>query len=107
MYFHLNQKTKNIHSIDINERQFIGICRVHQVKNISSPIRFIQCLSDPHCSKLTVGIVLEVTNAKSNEVAMAEWLCCLVRTIEVVCPNLGATRHRMTLDKPLNVFLDY
>ncbi len=32
---------------------------------------------------------------------MAEWLCCLARTTEVLCSNLGAHRHRMTLDKSL------
>jgi hypothetical protein len=31
-----------------------------------------------------------------SRAAMAEWLCCLVR-----CSNLGATRHRMTLEKAL------
>jgi hypothetical protein len=32
---------------------------------------------------------------------MAEWLCCLPRTIKVLWSNLGATRRRMTLDKSL------
>ncbi len=32
---------------------------------------------------------------------MAEWLCCLTRTTKVRCPNLGATRHGMSLDKLL------
>jgi hypothetical protein len=33
--------------------------------------------------------------------AMAERLCYLARTTKLLCWNLGATRHRMTLDKPL------
>jgi hypothetical protein len=30
-----------------------------------------------------------------------DWLCCLTRTTKVLCSNLGATRHIMTLDKSL------
>jgi hypothetical protein len=33
--------------------------------------------------------------------AMAEWLSCLACTNKALCLNLGATRHRMTLDKSL------
>ncbi len=33
--------------------------------------------------------------------ATAEWSCCLVRTTKVLCSNLGATRHRMTLGKSI------
>jgi len=33
---------------------------------------------------------------------MAEWLCCLVRTNKVLCSNLGAARHRMTLGAGTN-----
>jgi hypothetical protein len=33
--------------------------------------------------------------------AMIEWLCCLARTTEVLCFNLGATRHRINLEKSL------
>jgi hypothetical protein len=32
---------------------------------------------------------------------MADWFCYLASTIKVLCWNLGATRHRMTLDKSL------
>ncbi len=31
--------------------------------------------------------------------AMPEWLCSLACTTKVLCSNLGAPRHRMTLDK--------
>ncbi len=33
--------------------------------------------------------------------AMAEWLNCLTHTQKVLYTNLGATRHRITLDKLL------
>jgi hypothetical protein len=32
---------------------------------------------------------------------MTEWLCCLARTTEVLCSNIGATRYRMTLGRSL------
>jgi len=33
--------------------------------------------------------------------AMAEWLCCFARTTKILCLNLVANNHRMTLDKSL------
>ncbi len=106
MFFHLNQKNKIfIRSKSTKDNSLV--CRVRQVKNSPSPIRSIQCLSDPHCSKSTVGIVLKVTNAKSNEAAMAERLCCLARTIKVVGPNLGASRHRMNMANSLKAVSDH
>jgi hypothetical protein len=32
---------------------------------------------------------------------MTEWLCSLSRSTKVLCLNIGATRHRMTLEKSL------
>ena len=45
----------------------------------------------------TISLVLSL----SSKAAMAEWLSCLTHTHKVLCTNLGATRHRITLDKLL------
>jgi hypothetical protein len=40
-------------------------------------------------------------NCQIEGAAMAEWLCYLARTTKALPLNLGATRHRTTLDKSL------
>ncbi len=51
--------------------------------------------------KLFLILITESFRIFSQQAAMAECLSCLACTNKVLCVNLGATRHRMTLDKSL------